>query len=133
MALTDGAGLPLAVCLADGSKNDCTLVDKTLDEALIAELPDKLIGDKGFDSGKLATGLAARGIQLIAPKKSGPRPGRRNQDGRSLRRYCRRWKVERLFAWLKRYRRINTRWERKSKNYLGFVHLGCLVILVRHL
>ncbi|MEM1415740.1 MAG: transposase, partial [Myxococcota bacterium] len=39
--------------------------------------------------------------------------------------------VERLFAWLKRMRRIATRWERKAENYLGFLHLGCAVILLR--
>lgn len=57
----------------------------------------------------------------------------RARDGRPLRRYKRRWKVERLFAWLKkRFRRIGTRWERKSANYLGFLHLACAVISLRY-
>jgi transposase len=56
-----------------------------------------------------------------------------SHDGRRLRRYRKRWKVERLFAWLKRYRRICVRWERKAANYLAFVHLGCIVILLRHI
>ncbi len=50
-----------------------------------------------------------------------------------LRRYKRRWKVERLFAWLKRWRRIATRWERKAENFLGFVQLGCVILLLRWL
>jgi transposase len=54
-------------------------------------------------------------------------------DGRVLRRYKRRWKVERLFAWLLRFRRVSTRFDYKAENYLGFVHLACLVILLRHL
>ena len=53
------------------------------------------------------------------------------QDGRPLRRYRRRWKVERLFAWLQNYRRILTRFEYHPANYLGFVHLGCILILLR--
>ena len=57
----------------------------------------------------------------------------RRQDGRTMRRYKRRWKVERLFAWLKNFRRVSTRWEQKADNYLGFVHLGCVLILVRTL
>jgi transposase len=73
-----------------------------------------------------------RNIELIAPKRGGAHPSRRKQDGRPLRRYRRRWKVERLFAWLKQFRRIATRWERKSRNYLGFLHLGCAVILLRY-
>ena len=135
MALADSAGLPLAACIAPGSKNDCSLVEETLDEAFVEELPTKLIGDKGFDSRPLAEHLHdERGIDLIAPRRAGIRASRmRKQDGRSLRRYRRRWKVERLFAWLKQFRRINVRWDRKAENFLGFVHLGCIVVLLRHL
>jgi len=135
MALADGAGLPLAACIASGSKNDCTLVEQTLDAAFVEELPRKLIGDKAFDSRPLAERLEReRGIQLIAPLRGGIRASRfRKQDGRSFRRYRRRWKVERLFAWLTQFRRITIRWDRKAENFLGFVHLGCIVVLLRHL
>jgi transposase len=47
--------------------------------------------------------------------------------------YRRRWKIERLFAWLLRYRRISTRYEYNERNFLGFVHLGCLMLLLRHI
>ncbi len=95
------------------------------------ELPPRLIADKAWDSSKMQRALKEeRGIELIAPTK---RNSRRKQDGRSLRRYKRRWKVERLFAWLKRWRRIATRWERKADNYLGMLHLGCAVLLLRKL
>ncbi len=57
----------------------------------------------------------------------------KTQDGRKLRRYKRRWKVERLFAWLGNFRRLVVRYERRAENYLGFVHLGCVVILLRYL
>src|SRR5712692_7384927 len=132
MALADSAGLPLAITLAPGNRHDCTLVEQTLDEALVAQLPRKLIADKGFDSRPLQERLLEeREIELIAPTRGGIRPSRRKQDGRSLRRYCRRWKVECLFAWLKQFRRINTRWDRYAANFLGFVHLGCMIILLR--
>jgi len=117
--------------IADGSRHDVALVDQTLDEAVTEYLPQKLIGDKGFDSAKLAQQLREeRGIELIAPKRSNS--VRRKQDGRALRRYKRGWLVERLFSWLKR-RRIALRWERKEINFLGFLQLGCAVILLRHL
>lgn len=48
-----------------------------------------------------------------------------------MRRYKRRWKVERFFAWLQNFRRVATRFDYKAENYLGFVHLGCIVILLR--
>ena len=96
------------------------------------ELPPRLIGDKAWDNATLQERLAReRNIELIAPKRGGQRPSKRKQDGRPLRRYKRRWKVERLFAWLKRWRRLGTRWERKATNYLAFLLLGCAVLLLR--
>lgn len=65
---------------------------------------------------------------MIAPYRSNRR---KTQDGRPLRRYRRRWKVELLMAWLHNFRRIATRWEVKVRNYVGFVHLGCIRILLR--
>ena len=55
------------------------------------------------------------------------------QDRRPLRRYKRRWKVERLFAWLQNSRRLVTRYERRAANFTGFLHLACAMILLRHL
>jgi len=54
----------------------------------------------------------------------------KTQDGCKLRRYERRWKIEWLFAWLSSLRRLVGRHERKADNFLGFVHLGCIVILL---
>lgn len=93
--------------------------------------PDRLIGDRAYDHDALDTRLRAeRGIELIAPHPS--RRRRKTQDGRPLRRYCRRWKIERLFAWLHNYRRLVNRWERHAENFLGFLQLGCICILLRH-
>jgi len=58
---------------------------------------------------------------------------KKTQDGRELRRYCRRWKIERLFAWLHNFRRLVNRWEYHEANFLAMLQLGCLVILLRHL
>jgi transposase len=71
------------------------------------------------------------GIEMIAPH----RPNRRNltQDGRPLRRYRRRWHVERLFAWLQCSRRLITRFEHKAANFLAFLKLRCIVLLLRRL
>jgi IS4 transposase len=74
--------------------------------------------------------LRERGIELIAPHLR--TRACKTQDGRPLRRYKRRWLIERLFAWLQNYRRLITRWERHAENFLGFVQLGCICILLRH-
>ena len=63
------------------------------------------------------------GIEMIAPHHS-IRTRTLTQDGRTLRRYRRRWKVERLFAWLHNYRRIVVRWERYPENFLANASLG---------
>jgi transposase len=108
-----------------------TLVEETIDASFLAHAPDRLIGDKAYDSDPLDQRLSSqRGIQLIAPHRASRRRSN-TQDGRVLRRYCRRWKVERLFAWLHHFRRLVTRYEYYPLNYLGFVQLGCLVILSR--
>jgi transposase len=54
-------------------------------------------------------------------------------DGRAMRRYKRRWKVERLFGWIKRFRRVATRWDTISDNYLGFVQLAAAVIVLKRI
>jgi transposase len=105
-------------------------VTSTLAAVFTAELPERLIGDKAYDSDPLDAELAAAGIEMIAPHRSN-RKQPVTQDGRALRRYRRRWKVERLFAWLQNFRRIATRFEYHDENYLGFVHLGCILILLR--
>ena len=131
MAIADGAGLPLAITIASASPHETTLVDQTLNASFLAETPERLIGDAAYDSDGLDQRLADRGIEMIAPHRS----NRVNltQDGRALRRYKRRWKVERLFAWLQNYRRLVTRYERRAANFAGFLHLACAIILLRHL
>jgi transposase len=92
-----------------------------------------VIGDKAYDSDKLDREVIEKlGTRIIAPQRAG-RTRPKTQDGRELRRYRRRWKIERVFAWLLQFRRIVTRWEFHADNFLGFVHLGCLVILLRQL
>ncbi len=67
---------------------------------------------------------------MIAPHRvNRVRPA--TQDGRELRRYWRRWKVERSFAWLHNFRRLVTRYEYKLENFTEFVRLACIVIIMR--
>ncbi len=106
-------------------------MEEPLDNGFLEHAPDRLIGDRAYDSNGLDERLRLeRGIELIAPHLSNRR--HKTQDGRPLRRYKRRWLIERLFAWLQNYRRLVTRWERHAENFLGFLRLGCICILLRH-
>ncbi len=91
-----------------------------------------LVADRAYDSDPLRAYFAARGFVLVAPHRRG-RKRRRTADGRRLRRYKRRWVVERTFAWLHSYRRVVTRFERRIDLYDGFVHLACAFIALNRL
>ena len=130
MVVADFHGLPLAADTASASPHEVTLVRDTLAARFTRERPERLIGDRAYDSDPLDRELAEEGVELIAPHRSN-RSKPRTQDGRQLRRYRRRWKVERLNAWLQNFRRVATRFDYYAENYLGFVHLGCIKILLR--
>lgn len=127
MAVADRSGLPIAVGIECGQRNEGKLVIPTLRRRFLKELPKRLIGDKAYDSDPLDAELAELGIEMIAPHH--PKRKRKTQDGRPLRRYRRRWKIERLFAWLFRSRRLVTRYEQKAENFLGLLHLACARLL----
>ncbi len=132
MAITDRRGLPLAVGIASASPHETKLVEPTLQQRFTHTLPQVMIGDKAYDSDPLDARLQQDyGIKLVAPHKHNRRrlP---TQDGRQLRRYCRRWKIERLFAWLHNFRRLVIRWEYHENNFLGMIQLGCILILMRN-
>ena len=129
MAVADAAGFPLALHVASASPHEVTLVEDTLDRTFTTELPGRLVGDKACDSDKLDARLEeAWGIEMIAPNR---KKRAKTQDGRLLRRYRRRWKVERLFAWLHNFRRLVATYEFHAENFLAMAQLGCIMILLR--
>ena len=131
MAITNASGLPFAAHIESASPHEVKLVNATLDTSFIGKDPEKLIGDKAYDSDKLDEDLKDnRGVDMIAPhRRNRKRP--KTQDGRKLRRYTRRWKVERFFAWLQNFRRLVVRYEFHAENFLSFIQLGCAIILLR--
>jgi len=131
MAVADGAGLPIAIHATSASPHEVTLVEDTLSRRITCATPQRIIGDLAYDSDPLDQRLARRRIELIAPHKIN-RVKPATQDGRPLRCYRRRWKIERLFSWLQNFRRIATRNEFHLPNYLAFVELGSIIILLRN-
>jgi transposase len=130
MVIADATGLPLAVYTAAARPHEVTLVEATLTETFTVGRPRRLIGDRAYDSDPLDQKLSTQGIELIAPHRTNrKRPA--SQDGRPLRRYRRRWKIERLFAWLNKYKRVITRWDRCHERFTAFVHLALSMILMR--
>ena len=131
MGITDAFGFPIAVSTSSASPHEVTLVDDVLDSCFLEDVPEKITGDMAYDSDPLDKRLSEeRGIELIAPHKNN-RVKFATQDGRALRRYKKRWKVERFFAWLQNFRRLVVRYEYHLSNFLAMVQLGCIVILLR--
>ena len=105
MAIADGTSLPIAISVASASPHEVTLAKGVLEDSLVGRFPERLIGDKAYDSDPLDEELKIRGVEMIAPHRSN-RVKDKTQDGQPLRRYKRRWKVERFFAWLQNFRRL---------------------------
>jgi len=93
---------------------------------------ERLIADRAYDSDPFRDVLAKHGIELICPHRIN-RVKEATQDGRPLRRYKRRWKIERLNAWFGNFRRLTIRHERLLVTYRGFFHLACIMIVLRYL
>jgi transposase len=133
MAVCDRESLPVAVSVASASRHEVTLVETMLAERLTKATPVLLVADKAYDSDPHDKRVKERfGTELIAPHRKG-RVRAKTQDGRKLRRYKRRWKIERFNAWIQNYKRIVTRYERHLRNYLSMVQFACILILLRHL
>lgn len=131
MGIADGHGLPIALRTESASPAEVKLVEQTLEERIVADVPERLIGDKAYDSDGLDKKLMENfGTEMIAPNRT---RRSRTQDGRPLRRYVRRWKVERMFAWLFNFRRLVVRYEYHIENFTGFLQLAAAVILLRYL
>jgi IS5 family transposase len=139
MVVVDGQGVPLGDYLHSASPAEVKLVQATLASIRVRrrhrpgrprQKPERLIGGRGYDSDSLRKELAQRGIELIAPHRKNRRKPR-TQDGRALRRYKRRWIVERTIAWLGNFRRLTVRWDRSLTVYRGFFHIACFMIALR--
>jgi len=131
MVLVDARGLPIAVTTGSTGPHESRLVQGLLDFMLTVDAPARIIGDKAQDSDALDDELDGEGIELIAPHRRNRRPENATQDGRKLRRYKRRWTVQRTISWFHNFRRLCIRYEKSTTLFQGFLHLGCSIILLK--
>ncbi len=119
----DGLGNPVEFVLTGGQAADVTQA-----EALIADHEaEAVIADKAFDSDTLVRAIEARGAAtVIPPKKNRVKP--REYDKHL---YKERNLAERFINRIKHYRRVATRYEKTARNFLGFVHVAAIMVLLR--
>nr|WP_217569467.1 IS5 family transposase [Streptomyces sp. GbtcB7] len=129
--ITDGQGIPLAVSLTGGNRNDVTQLLPLLDKipAIAGRVgrprrrPDALLADRGYDHDKYRRLLWARGIRPVIAKRGEP-----HGTGLGIFRYV----VERTIAWLHGFRRLRVRWERRDDIHEAFLGLAVCLITHRH-
>jgi len=139
MVVVDGKGVPLGDHLHSASPAEVRLAEATLQTIRVGrrhgpgrprQKPERVITDGGYDSDPLRFRLRRRGIELICPhKKNRVRPA--TQDRRKLRRYKRRWIVERTIGWLGNFRRLVVRYDRSLTIYRAFFHIARFMIVLR--
>ena len=123
---TNGCGLPVATELTGGETADCSGYQAVMD----ADGPDPkvLLADKGYDADFIRADMEARGGIAVIPMKQNRKIivevdrhiyGLRNQ-------------IERCFNKLKNSRRLATRYDKTMQSYLGFVHIACVRLWLRH-
>lgn len=119
MVLVDARGLPVAVDTMAAHTHESKLVQGMFDFMLSDSIPERIIGDKAYDSDALDEKMRSMGVEMISPHRKNRKPKNKAQSGRPLRRYKHRWTVERTISWIQNYRRLCIRWE-KSTNLSGF-------------
>ncbi len=131
MLMVDGEGTPFSAFTTAANVSEVHAIETLVDERVCDKAPQRLLYDKAADADWLREALNVRGISLICPhRQSRTKPAK--QDGRALRRYKRRYKVERTMSWLHNFRRLITRWEYDPELFESFAHLACLyTILMR--
>lgn len=128
--MTEAQGIPLAILLTGANVHDVTQAEAMVQaippiqgpRGRPRQRPQRLVGDKAYDSNPLRQTLKRMGIQAELPK-------RRTKD--RLGRY--RWVVERTISWLNQFRRLRIRYERHPEIHLAFLQLGCALICWRAL
>ena len=137
MVVVDGQGIPIGSTLASASPAEVKLAEETLETVKVPrkgrgrpkKRPLRLIADKAYDSDPLRKRLKVFKIDLIVPHRKN-RKKAKIQDGRKLKRYRKRWKIERTFSWFNNFRRLVVRYERLIETYRGFFHLACIMIVL---
>jgi IS5 family transposase len=131
--VADASGLPLGLETAAADVSEQQLLLAALDDVPANVPPDTpVIADKGYDADALRDELEQETFVPIIPhRKNRVKPSR--NDGRRLRRYRQRWRIERTNAWLHCYRGVATRWAYYSFMYVGLVYLSFIHMALQRL
>ena len=119
----NGLGLPVKLVLTPGQAADVTQA-----EALIEGVPFEVaIADRGYDKKALVDEIESRGGRAVIPTQK----NRKEQREVDPHLYRERNLCERFWAQAKQYRRVATRYEKKAANFLAFVKVAALMVMLK--
>jgi transposase len=131
--VVDGRGVPLALITTPANINDHISLPELLENPVIVrplpttEAEQNLCLDAAFDNEATRLVLCrANYVGHITPKGGRPDNAPHHEGGQA-----RRWVVERTHAWLDRFRRLVTNWEKSKESRYAFLCLACAIIAFR--
>lgn len=131
--LTEGQGVPIGLAVAGANRHDMKLVDETL-TSIVVERPQptpeekqNVCMDAGYDYEAVRDTLLEFGFTAHIRARGEEAKELKQEAGKR----ARRWVVERTHSWMNRFRRILIRWDKKSENYIAFLHFACALIAFR--
>ena len=116
-------GNPTRFLLSGGQEADVTYAEPLIG----GQRFDAGIGDKGYDSDRLVQFIESQGAEAVIP----PKKNRKEPRAYDEHLYKERNKVERFINLMKQYRRVATRYEKTDVNFLGFIYVAAIMILLR--
>src|ERR1700746_3579654 len=120
-ALADAKGRLIAILLSGGEAHDCPLAERLIRRV---KSPERLLGDKAYDSTEWRAALDERGTKPVFPNRS----NRKQPFSFNKRLYKLRWRIENAFNRLKDFRRIATRYDKLARNSLASVCLAAALV-----
>ncbi len=118
----DGLGNPVEFVLTAGQEADVTQGEKLIE----GHDSDAVIADKGYDSEAFVTTVEERGAEAVIP----PRSNRKQSRDYDRHLYKERNKAERFINRIKQNRRVATRYEKTARNFLAFVQVASIMVLL---
>lgn len=125
-AIVTPSSLPISVSISPGNHHEASKLIPMVEEMPIRR-PKRIHADTNYDTPLVRYYLSRRHVRANIPSRSRKRP--RFFDREALRKT--RYTVERFFSWIKEFRRIDTRYDRQASAFTGFIHIGCILILMR--
>lgn len=116
----DGFGLPIEFEITGGDVHDCKVAPELIEKLPVAMYT---IADKGYDSDELRMFIRNKQSIPIIPKKRNSKIGNDKDMDWALYKY--RHLVENIFARLKHFRSIATRYDKLKRNFASMLALAC--------